>query len=465
MKLTIHRGCKEIGGSCIELATATTRLVLDLGLPLVDANREPFDSRAALAKPTETLKAEKVIPSIAGLFDTDHPGPDGVLLSYAHLDHAGLLHLSRSTVPIFATSGTSKMMLAAAMFAGQRELDRTRFREVFSQQPFPIGDCQVTPLAVDHSIYGSVAFLIEAEGKTILYSGDFRNHGRKPGMIRDLLDHLKTKTVDVLICEGTHFGSDKEQGLTEYQLEERIVELVKSAPALVLATFSALDVDRIVTVYKAAQDAGRVFVVDAYTAFVLYLIGRRAKVPRPSRDMGVRVYFNQLFERRSLDNIREKFIADRIHLDEILADPGKHLMIFRPSMREFDFNGALPSRCRCLYGYWAGYLSRKDWIDLQVHIVQVGGDFIQAHVSGHAYVADIISFVRSVNPRTVVPIHTFEPMMYQQPEEGNHLPISCFQGMLLGGQKTVVLFQLATYLRFTFGSQFSIRVKFGLHDL
>jgi ribonuclease J len=412
--MTIHRGSREIGGSCVELTTNTTRLVLDLGLPLVDAHREPFDSRAALAKSTEVLKAEKVIPPIRGLFDTDHSAPDGVLLSHAHLDHAGLLHLSRSTVPIFATSGTSKMMLAGAVFAGQKELDRTRFREVVSKQPVQIGDCKVTPLAVDHSIFGSVAFLIEAEGKTLLYSGDFRNHGRKPGMVRALLEHLKTKTVDVLIAEGTHFGSEKEQGLTEYQLEDRIVELIQTAPALVLATFSALDVDRIVTLYKAAQQAGRVFVVDAYTAFVLYLIGRRTKLPRPSRDMGIRVFFNELFERRKLVNIQEKFLADRIELTEILAEPTKHLMVFRPSMREFDFKGTLPAQSRCLYGYWNGYLSRPDWIELQKHVAEVGGDFIQAHVSGHAYIADIISFVNSVNPRTVIPIHTFEPQDYQK---------------------------------------------------
>ncbi len=45
MRLTIHRGTKEIGGSCIELETQSTRLFLDIGLPLVDREGNPLDSR------------------------------------------------------------------------------------------------------------------------------------------------------------------------------------------------------------------------------------------------------------------------------------------------------------------------------------------------------------------------------------------------------------------------------------
>ena len=43
MKLTIYRGTKEIGGSCVEITTGTTRLVIDLGLPLVDIHRKPYN--------------------------------------------------------------------------------------------------------------------------------------------------------------------------------------------------------------------------------------------------------------------------------------------------------------------------------------------------------------------------------------------------------------------------------------
>ena len=44
----------------------------------------------------------------------------------------------------------------------------------------------------------------------------------------------------------------------------------------------------------------------------------------------------------------------------------------------------------------------------------MNGDFIPAHTSGHIYVQDIIDFVNSVGPQTVIPIHTFEPEEYKR---------------------------------------------------
>ncbi|MGQ9563171.1 MAG: MBL fold metallo-hydrolase [Thermogutta sp.] len=408
MQLTIYRGTHEIGGSCIEIATDNTRVILDVGLPLVDADRAPFDPTSIRGKSVEDLIAAGTVPRVPGLF-TDGTPPAAILLSHNHLDHTGLLHLTDSGIPVYASSGTSKMMLASAVFSWQHELDRTRHREVVSGRPFEVGDLRVTAFAVDHSSFGSMAFLVEGEGKTILYSGDIRNHGRKPGMMRDLLAAAKKQPVDVLVMEGTHFGPGRAKGPNEHELQEEIERYIKSARALVLATFSPIDVDRLVTYYKATQRAGKTLVVDGYAAFILHLVSSEAGIPRPTREAGIRVYFNAAFQRKAVKKLEDQFAAARIELDEVLGAPARHVMVFRPSMTDLDFGGTLPRQSRVMYSYWKGYLEREQWRELQDHVKAVDGDFIAVHASGHIYRDDLIAFVRQVSPQIVVPCHTFAP--------------------------------------------------------
>lgn len=420
VQLTVHRGTKEIGGSCIEISTATTRIVLDVGMPLVDAAREPFDQKSVRGKTVQELFAEGILPKVSGLFD-DNPAPAAILLSHAHLDHTGLLEFSRKDIPVYASRGTSKMMMAGAIFSRQVGLPRERHREIKAGHPFQIGDFQITPFAVDHSAFDSLAFLVEAEGKRVLYSGDLRMHGRKPGMARELIAAATKQAINVLLMEGTHLGGQKERDITEKDLEELVVEHVKGAPGIVLANFSPMDVDRLVTFYRAARRTNRTFVADGYAAFIMHLVASQARIPRPVREAGIRVYYNKSFEQERFAFLHEKFQEDRISLEEILAEPSKHLMGFRPSMVDLDFVRQLPSGCRCLYSYWAGYLIRQDWIGLQEAVKAAGGDFIPAHASGHIYIADLIELVNAINARTVIPIHTFEPQEFQRHFDNVHL--------------------------------------------
>ena len=38
MTFIIHRGASEIGGSCVEVCSASTRIIVDIGMPLMNSD-------------------------------------------------------------------------------------------------------------------------------------------------------------------------------------------------------------------------------------------------------------------------------------------------------------------------------------------------------------------------------------------------------------------------------------------
>ncbi len=418
MRITIHRGAHEIGGNCIEVATDNSRIILDVGMPLFNEDREPHDSAALRRQSSEELRNTGVLPNVPGLFDDTAPKPDAILLSHAHEDHTGLLRHSPAEIPVFASVGTSKMMQAGAKFAGQPILPRGRHQEIHADQPVQIGDFRVTAFSVDHSIFGAQSFLIEAEGKTVLYSGDLRMHGRKPGMHRSLIEAVKNRNIDVLLMEGTHIGHKDHRGPNEYDLENEITALIQSAPGLVLASFSPQHVDRLVGFFRATKKANRIFVADAYTAFVMHLIASETSIPRPESTEEVKVFFPKFFEetyeKKRLESFFSLMSPARIGMEEIRSNPSRYVMLFRPSMLESDFGGTLPGGSRCLYSRWSGYLQQPEWQMTKAKLEEASGDLIEVHTSGHIFYDDIVDFVGQINAKTVTPIHTFDAERFQE---------------------------------------------------
>ena len=413
MRITIHRGTHEIGGNCIEIATDQSRIILDVGMPLFNEDREPHDTAALRRHSLEELRESGILPSVPGLFDANGSRPDAILISHAHEDHTGLLRHSSAEIPIYASIGTSKMMQAGAKFAGQPNLPRERHREIHAGSPLQIGDFTVTAFSVDHSIYGAQAFLIEADGKTVLYSGDLRMHGRKPGMHRFLIEAVRSRTIDVLLMEGTHIGHIDHRGQNEYDLEDEITAQIQSASGLVLASFSPQHVDRLVGFFRATKKSNRIFVADAYTAFVMHSIASETSIPRPESTDEIKVFFPKFFEETYEKKRLERFFTlisgARILMDEIKSNPSGYVMLFRPSMLESDFGGSVPDGSRCIYSRWTGYLDRPDWQPVKDALAKAKGDLVESHTSGHIFADDIVDFVGQIQAKLVIPIHTFEP--------------------------------------------------------
>ena len=173
MKLRIHRGTKQIGGTCIEIEAQGGRIALDVGLPL-DA---PDDEDAR----------ESLLPAVPGFRERDD-SLLGVLISHPHQDHYGLARYIRPQVPIHIGEHAHDILKAASRYVpnGHAFAD---LRFIANRRPVAIGPFRVTPYLVDHSAFDAYALLIEADGKRVFYSGDFRGHGRKAGLFESLVAH------------------------------------------------------------------------------------------------------------------------------------------------------------------------------------------------------------------------------------------------------------------------------------
>jgi ribonuclease J len=396
LRVTVHRGTNEIGGSCIEVASATTRIILDCGWPLDGGD-------------------ESEPPAVPGLF-TPGSKPAAVLLSHAHPDHTGFIAKVAADIPIYATVDTSKIMFVGSCYARGVQLPAARFCEVPVPngsgpcKSFQIGDLTVTAYPVDHSAYGAVGFLVEHGGRKVFYTGDLRFHGRKLGMSQRIVRELRGK-LDLLVTEGTNVGRTQTGLSNEASVERTAITLSRLHPSLVTVSFSPQNLDRFVSFFKAAQQAGRTFVCDHYMAAVLYMLNR-SSFPRVKADSNLRVYFPK--RRKVIEKFEKHSRVAAITLDEILAAPHKFMMLVRPSIIAQDFGSRLPEKTLLHYGMWSGYRKKADWLKTEAMLAAKHGAIHECHASGHALENDLFGFIAELNPGRILPVHTVSPLAFHQ---------------------------------------------------
>ena len=145
--------------------------------------------------------------------------------------------------------------------------------------PFAIGPFIITPMLTDHSAFDAYMLLVETAGKRILYTGDFRRHGRKSALVDRMMAKPPTD-IDVLLTEGTNLGSDKPVK-SEDEVERDFVELFKATKGRIFVSWSGQNIDRTVTLYRAAKRTDRTLAIDLYVADVLDRIAEGTGLPRP----------------------------------------------------------------------------------------------------------------------------------------------------------------------------------------
>lgn len=413
MKIKIYRGAKEIGGSCVEIQSGASRIIIDIGMPLVHNNMK-FDFNKYEDFNGQELVKKKILPDIPGFYEWDNESKlvEGLLVSHAHMDHYGFFRFLKKDVCYYLGEATKKLIDITVMFTPMiGEITNLNFIE--SGKSFNCGEFTITPYLMDHSAFDAYAFLIEAEDKKIIYSGDFREHGRKNRAFEYFLSHAPAN-VDVFLLEGTSFGRQAEKFITENDIEEKAVEIAKDKENIMLLYLSGQNIDRLVSFYRASLRTKRIFVIDIYTANILDTLKDFAKLPFPSKKYSnIRVFYPYWLCQRITENGNEKLLYKfkeyKITKEEISEKHNEIMMMVRGSMivdleKLNNLVGAT-----FIYSMWEGYKQEKSMRKMIDFIKIKNMKFVSLHISGHASVETLKKIVKRLKPQRIIPIHTFYP--------------------------------------------------------
>jgi ribonuclease J len=402
MQLTVHRGAHEVGGNCVEVSQKDSTIILDIGLPL-NFNSDD-DINDVLPQPLfkDIIQGKKLI--------------NGIFLSHPHLDHYGLIGSLPKDIAVFCGSSSYKLMELTALmnpsiFVKIRPLN---FKHL---ELIKIGALRITPYLMDHSAFDSYAFLIEAGKKTIFYTGDFRGHGRKSKLFDRLI--ASPPIVDILMTEGTTVGPRSDEiFLTEAELENRFVDVVKKTQGIVFVTAAGQNIDRLVTIFRAAKRTGRKFIIDPYTAEVLDSLEDYPRLPKTSWPR-IRVAFSrpiaEILEKAGRQDILEKHRKNGVRWPRINEYPNEFVVLIRPSSlgpvkRYLDIKNAT-----WIYSMWPGYLKRSRSLKiLKEYFKNHDINCRILHTSGHAKLSDLKKLVNALKPETIIPIHSFYAEKFQE---------------------------------------------------
>jgi ribonuclease J len=341
--------------------------------------------------------------------------PDAVLISHPHQDHFGLIDALDSSVPVYIGELGKRLIDAPRMILG-KALPANLFRYFKNRQHFSVGDFTITPYLVDHSAVDAYGFSIEAEGKKVFYSGDFRAHGRKSVLYKSIVEN-PPQDIDLLFMEGTMLERSNDDFPTEADVEQRIYDTIKAQENITFLISSSQNIDRIVSAYRACKRAHKTMVIDIYTAWVLEQLKFVSdSVPNMEWEP-VKVYTSYSQNEKLKEHpdffgdFRKRLFKNRVHKEELQANPHDYLSLGKMShFKIIDLYKAIRP-VNVIYSQWLGYLSysNNEYYGAEA-IAAYRNDpqvnFVYAHTSGHATVKDLQTFAKALKPKMLVPVHT-----------------------------------------------------------
>lgn len=432
MLITLHRP-NQIGGCITEIESAAgTKVFIDLGHNLPkggDDAPDEYDSDEAILELTR--------------------GAQAILYTHIHGDHIGLFnHVPDGTKQYIGPLAKNLMLHKfehMSTIPGEKELYERQYKqleqfEVYEKgSDFKIRDITVTPFQVSHSAADSYMLRIDCDGKTILHTGDFRDHGYMGTGVFKVLEpfHIKDN-VDVLITEGTNIGNTSKSMRKESTLKKEFADVITQYK-YVFILCSSTDEDRIESIYGAnLQSAKRPFITDDYQKYAMELITDNAEEKRP--------YYH--FDKTPI----YAYSPTAVKMNWMMEHIGFVMLIRRSEKFQRYLDKILqfckPEQTCLVYSQYHGYIDNREGntafnpeaYDFIQQFKKRGFAFREIHTSGHASADTIKKLIEMVNPKhAIIGIHKDEGQTLESLGLNDELKNKIIDNQVIDGSKTIVL--------------------------
>jgi ribonuclease J len=472
MKLTFYGGINKIGGNKILLEDKGTRIFLDFGMNF-EEHQDYF---------TEYMPPRKcncihdfiylgLLPKLNGIYRRDyckHMGldckeenaVDGVLISHAHIDHIGYVHFLRKDIPVHVSEETRAIMEMFSRIGASGFEEFTDFKPSFQLIPkkkgdgmkrrdardgkeerdvrtfkfgkkFKIGNLEILPLRVDHSLPGATGYIIYTSEGPLVYTGDLRFHGRHKEWSYEFVDMATKAEPAIMLSEGTRIT--EKEARTEDYVQEESTKYIKGKKGLAIANFPIRDTERLFTFYNTAVSNCRKLVIEYRQALLLDLLREHGIEELPkSTDQNIKVFY----PKKSWGLVgRTDFPEDQIEKDYDTWERTYFSLKNVIDAKEISTH-------QKDYVMFMNYFQLNNLIDIKpvegsVHIRSICEPFSEEmeldqkridnwlrlfglyperkiHSSGHACGPAIFDMIQKINPKKLFPIHTVNPSAFKR---------------------------------------------------
>ncbi len=412
--LTFYGGVDEIGGNKILLQDHDTRVFFDFGMSF--SQKKLFYSPPFLSPRSErSLQELGILPKIEGLykFDKSEPQADAVFISHGHLDHTAYLSFIKREIPVYCGETTRTILQTlgevrrADLEFGVKDICFQPFR---TGDKIRVGSLEVEPIHVDHSVPGAYGFVIYTSNGSVVYTGDFRDHGAKPEMTRDFVEAAKEADPVAVVSEATNMTGASVSN--EVEVQNKLNNIISQASGIVLAEFGYSDVDRLNSFFNVAKKNGRCLAVSLRQAQLLDALRKDKHLAVPDLsdpDLLVFRKSKQRYERweRAL---MERFDGEGKVFDVFEASKRQCSMVLALGFHDFEELVALEPAAGSCYVLSASEPFNEemeiDFERLLNWLRHYGLPQYHVHVSGHMMPLQLKAALKAMNAKRVFPVHT-----------------------------------------------------------